>query len=132
MAKQNSTDILKEKIRLLEIRQAEEGKILKAQFDVTVENLKPVNLLKSAAKEFASSDELRVTLLESSVVLTTGFLSKKIMDSTKGGPFIKLLTSLLQLVAPALVSQYSEQIQNFIMGFVDRFLKKPAKEQPEE
>lgn len=132
MAKQNSTDILKEKIRLLEIKQAEEVKVLKAQFDVTVENLKPVNLLKNAAKEFASSDELRVTLLESSVVLATGFLSKKIMDSTKGGPFIKLLTSLLQLVAPALVGQYSEQIQNFIMHYVDRFLKKPDKEQPEK
>jgi hypothetical protein len=126
MAKQKSTEQLKEKIRLLEIRQTEEGKILKEQFNVTVESLKPINLLKDAAKEYASSAELRETVLESSAIVVAGFLSKKIMDSTKGGSLIKLLTSLLQLGTTGLISKYSVQIQDFVLGMVDRLLKKPA------
>jgi hypothetical protein len=124
MAKQNSTKKLKEKIRLLEIRQAEEGKMLKAQFETTVESLKPVNLLKNAALEFSSSAELRETVLESSAIVVAGFVSKKIMDSTKGGPLIKLLTSLLQLGTTGLISKYSVPIQDFVLGLVDRFINK--------
>jgi hypothetical protein len=124
MAKQNSTEQLKEKIRLLEIRQADEGNMLKAQFNVTVESLKPINLLKGAAQEFASSAELRETVFESSAIVVAGFLSKKIMDSTKGGPLIKLLTSLLQLGTTGLIGKYSVQIQDFVLGLVDRFLNK--------
>jgi hypothetical protein len=131
MAKQNSTEILKEQIRLLEIRQAEEGKILKLHFELTVESLKPVNLLKNAAKEFSSSSELRETVLESSAILVAGFISKKIMDSTKGGPLIKLLTSLLQLGATGLIGKYGYQIQDFVMGMVDRLLNRPNEDQPE-
>jgi len=128
MAKHNSTEILKEKIRLLEIRQAEEGQLLKSQFNVTVESLKPINLLKDAAGEFTSSVELRETVLESSAILVAGFISKKIMDSTNGGPLIKLLTSLLQLGTTGLIGKYSVQIQDFILGLVDRLLKQPEKE----
>lgn len=131
MAKQHSTEILKEQIRLLEIRQTEEGKLLKEQFKVTCESLKPVNLLKSAANEFATSSELGKTVLESSAILITGVISKKIMDSTKGGPFMRLLTSLLQLGATGLISQYSTGIQDFVKGLADRLLKKPNEEQPE-
>ena len=131
MARQNSTEILKEHIRLLEIRQAEEGKILKAHFEVTVESLKPVNLLKNAAKEFVSSSELRETVLESSAILVAGFISKKIMDSTKGGPLLRLLSSLLQLGATGLLSKYGYKIQDFAIGLVDRLLKKTNKDQPE-
>jgi len=131
MTKQNSTEILKERISLLEIRQAEEGKMLKAQFAVTVENLKPINLLTNSAKEFASSHELRETVIESSAVLISGLISKKIMDSTNNGPLMKLLTSLLQLGVTGVVSQYSEQIQNFVMGLVDRLLNKTNEQKPE-
>jgi hypothetical protein len=38
MGKQSATDSLKESIRLLEIRQAEEGKLFKEQFKVTNES----------------------------------------------------------------------------------------------
>jgi hypothetical protein len=124
MAKQKSTEQLKEKIRLLEIRQTEEGKMLKAQFDVTVESLKPVNLLKNAAQEFTTSAELRETILESSAIVVAGFISNKLLNLTKGGPLLRLISSLLQLSTTGLINKYSVQIQDFVMGLVDRLLKK--------
>jgi len=131
MAKQNSSELLKEKIRLLEIRQTDEGIALKTQFEVTVEGLKPINLLKNAAKEFATTEELIGTVIESSAILVSGLISKKIMDSTKGGPFVKLLTSLLQLGATGLVGKYNDQIQDFVLGLVDRALNNKKIEQSE-
>jgi len=131
MAKQNSSELLKEKIRLLEIRQTDEGIALKTQFEVTVEGLKPINLLKNAAKEFATTEELIGTVIESSAILVSGLISKKIMDSTKGGPFVKLLTSLLQLGATGLVGKYNDQIQDFVLGLVDRVLNNKKIEQSE-
>jgi|WetSurMetagenome_2_1015567.scaffolds.fasta_scaffold56048_4 hypothetical protein len=122
MAKQNSTEQLKEKIRLLEIRQAEEGKMLRAQFDVTVESLKPVNLLKNAAQEFTSSAELRETILESSAIVVAGFISKKLLNLTKGGPLLRLISSLLQLSTTGLINKYSVQIQDFLLGKLERLL----------
>ena len=116
---------------MLEIRQADEGKMLKAQFNVTVESLKPVNLLKSAAQEFTSSAELRETVLESSAIVVAGLISRKLMNLAKGGPLLRLLSSLLQLGATGLLSKYGYQIQDFAKGLVGRLLKKSSKEQLE-
>lgn len=131
MAKQSSTEALKEQIRLLEIRRTNEGELLKEQFKVTYESLKPINLLKSSAKEFATSTELRETVIESSVILITGFISKKIVDTTKGGHLMKLLIALFQLGATNLVTKYSDQIQDLLMGMVDRLLKTSKEEKTE-
>jgi len=131
MAKQQATDLLKEQIRLLEIRQAEEGKLLKNQFLLTYESLKPINLLKSSASEFASSAELRETILESSAILISGFISKKMMSVSNEGPLMKLLSSLLQLGATNLIIKFSDQIQDFVLGFADRFLNNPKQKSAE-
>lgn len=67
MAKQSAVDSLKESIRLLEIRQAEEGHILKEQFRVTYESLKPANLIKNSLKEITGSAEVKNGLFETIV-----------------------------------------------------------------
>jgi hypothetical protein len=59
MATQTATERLKESIRLLEMKQQEEGKILKEQLRITYESLKPVNLIKSSLKEITSSMEIK-------------------------------------------------------------------------
>ena len=64
MAKQTAVESLKESIRLLEIQQAEEGKILKEQFKATYESLKLVNLDKSSLSELTNSVEIKNNLFE--------------------------------------------------------------------
>ncbi len=131
MATQTSTEILKERIRLLEVRQAEQGEKLKEQFKATAESLKPVNLIKSSLREFSTSKEVVGTVIESVTLLLSGFASKKLIDSSKGGSFIKLLTSLLQLVGSGLLNIYSVKIQEFIVGLISRFSRKPEQETTE-
>jgi hypothetical protein len=131
MATQTSTEVLKERIRLLEIRQAEQGEKLKEQFKATAESLKPVNLIKSSLKEFSTSKEIVGTVIESATLLLTGFASKRLIDSSKGGSFVKLLTSLFQLVGSGLLNVYSVKIQEFIAGLILKFSKEPGPETPE-
>jgi hypothetical protein len=128
MGKQNPTERLKEQIIALEIKQIEKGKILKEQFQITYESLKPINLIKNSAKDFFYSEGLSETIIETSVIVVSGLISKKIMNSTKVGTTMKLLTSLLQLGTTRLISKYSEDVQNLVMGFVDRIMQKPKNE----
>jgi len=130
MAKQHAADSLKESIRLLEIRQAEEGKILKEQFKITYESLKPVNLIKSSLKELTSSAEIKNNLFESLVSILTGYLSKKIMVNSKSNSFMKILGALLQFAVTTVVAKNAESIRNYISRLIDEFFH-PVEEAPE-
>jgi hypothetical protein len=130
MAKQSASDKLKESIRLLEFRQVEEGKILKEQFKLTYESLKPVNLIKSTLKELAGTSELKINLFETIVSILTGYLTKKILIRSKSNIFMKMLGVLLQFGVTNVVANNAESIRNLIANLIDRFLK-PSEEVPE-
>jgi len=130
MVKQTAVESLKESIRLLEIQQAEEGKILKEQFKATYESLKLVNLVKSSLKELTESVEIKNNLFESIVSIVTGYLTKKLMISSTSNPFKKILGVLIQLGITNLVAKNAETIRFFITELIDRFLH-PKEEVPE-
>jgi hypothetical protein len=128
MAKQNAVVSLKESIRLLEIRQAEEGKILKDQFRITYESLKPVNLIKNSLKELANSAEIKNSLLKTIVSLVSGYFTQKLVVSSKSNLFTKLLGVLMQFGVTNLVSKNSEIIRNFISNLIEKYLS-PSEEE---
>ena len=130
MAKQTAVESLKESIRLLEIQQAEEGKILKEQFKITYESLKLVNLVKSSLKELTDSVEIKNSLFESIVSIVTGYLTKKLMINSTSNPFKKILGALIQLGVTNLVAKNAETIRIYITEFIDRVLH-PKEEVPE-
>ena len=132
MAKQTAVESLRESIRLLEIRQAEEGKILKEQFKITYESLKLVNLVKSSLKELTESVEIKNNLFESIVSIVTGYLTKKLMISSSSNPFKKILGALIQLGVTNLVAKNAETIRIYITEFIDRFLHPEEKEEVPE
>lgn len=131
MEKQSAVDSLKESIRLLENRQAEEGIILKKHFEITYESLKPVNLIKNSLKELTGSVEIKNSLFETVVSIITGYLTKKIMVSSKSNPFMKIFGLLLQFGVTTVVAKNVESIRNFILDLVDKFLN-PAIEEVSE
>ena len=131
MAKQNPINSLKESIRLLEIRQAEEGAILKEQFKVTFESLKPFNLIKSSIKDLTSSVEVKNNLFETVVSILTGYLTKKIMVNTKGSPVMKIVGALLQYGVTSLVSKNAEKIRILLGDLIERFFNPLGEEIPE-
>lgn len=131
MAKQSSIDSLKESIRLLEIRQTEEGLALKIQFKETFESLKPVNLIKNTINDLTNSVEIKNSLFETIVSILTGYLTKKMMVSSNSNPFMKILGAILQFGVTSLVAKNAESIRNFISDLIDKFFHTEEEEIPE-
>ncbi|HEY3372899.1 MAG TPA: hypothetical protein VGK10_18765 [Prolixibacteraceae bacterium] len=127
MAQQNAVLALRESIRLLEIRQEEEGKILKDQFRFTFESLKPVNLIKSSMKDLVNSMEIKNSLIETIVSLVSGYLSKKLIVNSKSSILMKIVGIALQFGVTNLVSNNADEVRQFFSNLIDRFTR-PAED----
>ena len=103
---------LKNAIQLLEAEQTAKGILLKEQFQLTFESLKPINILKNTLKEVSSSPLLIDNILGSVVGLATGYLSKKIVVGASGNIFRNILGSMLQFGVTNVVSRHPEGIKS--------------------
>lgn len=113
MKKISPTVQLSEAIKVLEADHAIKGQILKDQFLVTYESLKPINLIKSTLKEIATSPIIGENVLGSIMGLASGYLSKKIVVGGSANPFRKLFGSLLQMGVASTVAKHPEIIRMF-------------------
>jgi len=107
----NSALSLRAAIVELESKQAYEGKLLREQFHIAYNSLKPLNLIKSTFKEAAESDELKDNIINTSVGLTSGYISKKIFVGFSNSPLKKLLGTVLMFGITNLVSKNTEIIK---------------------
>ncbi len=124
MKKQNASDTLNEMIAVLQQQQALELEILKDQFHITYESLKPVNLIKNTIKEVVTLPNLKNNLLNNVIGLTTGFLSKKLIVGATHNPVIKLAGTLLQFAIANVVARNSESIKSTGDVLLHRIFKK--------
>lgn len=131
MKKKNETDTLNETIILLQNKQAEELKLLKEQFHLTYETLKPINLIKSSFHEVTSSPspDIKNNLLNNVIGLTTGYLSKKIIVGASNNPIKKILGALLQFTIANVVSKHSDAIKSVGGNLLHRILKRSSETQ---
>ena len=123
---QNITSIaeLKDAIQLLEVDQNIKGRLLKEQLFLTVESLKPVNLLRNTLKEISTSPYLIDNLSGSAMGLLSGFLSKKIFIGASGNMIRKLIGSVLQFGVTNVVAQNSNIIKSFVQVLFQHFFRK--------
>jgi hypothetical protein len=124
MQKITSSVELKTAILLLEIKRVEEMILLKEQFKITCENLKPVNLIKNKINELITAPDLKDKLLNSALGLVTGYLSKKVVVGATHNPIKQLLGTLLQLGVTSIVSKNPDGIKSAIMYFKNNILSK--------
>lgn len=130
MSKPNATDTLRENIRLLEIRQAEEAIQLKQQFRITYESLKPVNLIKSSLHELVESTEVKNNLFESLLAIISAYLSKTIVNS-KSNIFMKIIRIFAHFGITNLIINNAESIRTYLANFIASFFA-PKEEEEEE
>ena len=91
----DSETSLRSAILKLESKQAEEGKLLKEQFLIAYESVKPVNMILSTFKEIAASRDLKEDLLSASVGLAAGYLAKTAMRGVTRNPLKRLIGSVI-------------------------------------
>jgi len=116
--------VLNETIRLLEIQHTYEEQLLKEQFFVTYELLKPVNLLRSTFREVATSPFLLDNIIGSVVGLATGYLSKKLVIGASGNIIRKFVGFLTQVGVTNSVAQHPETVRSIGQFLLNRFLRK--------
>lgn len=123
----NQTEELNNRIVLLKQKQDFQFNLLRAQFYITYESLKPINLIKGTWKEVMSAPNLKKDLLGSLIGLGTGFLSKKILFGATHNPIKALLGTVLQFGVSNVVSKNSSSIKTFGENLLHRlFSKKPV------
>ena len=126
MQKINSAAALREAIVQLEIAHTEEGKILKQQFHLAYESIKPINLIKNAFKETVESPDLKDNILNTSVGLAAGYVSKLLFVNVSHSPIRKLLGIALQFGITKLVAKNPEAVKSMGKVLLNIIKKKPA------
>jgi len=124
MEKQYTVETLKEAIKALEIKQAEERLLLKEQLLITYENLKPINFLKNIVKDFYSTENYTQDLVEIIAGMTSGFVTKKLIVGKSKNPVLKLVGLAIQFGMTTLVSKKYIAIKESIIHFINRLLEK--------
>lgn len=131
MEKKYTAESLKIEIAELEIRQKEEVNILKEELENTINNFKPVNIVKSLLKEFYSSENVLDELINTAVSVTSGFVTKKIVIGKSKNQLLKLFGLALQFGMTTVIAKKFQVLKENILNLVTRFMgeKKEAEEE---
>jgi hypothetical protein len=96
---------LKNAIQELENEQAVKGKLLKDQFYLTYESFKPAKLLGMTLKEMVVSPHLIDNVIDTTVALASGYLTRKIVVGASSNIIRRILGSVLQIGISNLVTK---------------------------
>jgi hypothetical protein len=120
---------LKNAIQRLKVEQAIDEQLLKEQFYITFESLKPINLLRSTIYDITTSPHLTDSILGTATGLLTGYLSRKIVTIGASGNLIrKLLGTVLQLGVTNVVSQNPDAIKSIGQYIYQHILRRKRNE----
>lgn len=126
MKKSRELQALTESINRLQIQRSHELILLRNQFHLTYDSLKPINLIKHTFKEVSSSAEIKDGMLNNVIGLTTGYFTKAILIGSSANPIKKILGTLLQFTVATLVAQNSDSIKSIGRVVLDKLFKKPV------
>lgn len=127
MGKIQSMSDLEYAIQLLEFKKAEEAQLLKEISYMTYESVKPINIIKNIFKESVEPQNIKDNLVNTSVGLGIGYLSKILFQSVVKVPFKKFLGSALMLSVENLVAKNPEVVGSLASFILNAFSKKSDK-----
>lgn len=113
MKKINHIDALQQSILLLEIKQADEEVMLKEQFMITYDSLKPINIIKRLFDDVTDLSDTKGNLIDTSLSILAGYLSKKIAFGSTKNPIKQILGGLIQTSVTNIVANNSDNIKSF-------------------
>jgi hypothetical protein len=126
MKKNNETEALNELIRVEESKQAYELVLLKEQFHMAQESLKPMNLIKEVLHDVTASPQIKDNLLNNVIGLGTGLLSKKLLMFGAKTPLKNTAGTLVGLAVANLVSNNVGSIKSIGSKLLKGFFKRKA------
>jgi hypothetical protein len=116
---------LQKAVQLLEEEQKEKGLELKAQFQVTYESVKPINLLKDTLQEINAAPAFRDQLIGTAIGFAAGFVAKKIVESASKNQHKEEIAAIVQVSITQLIVSNPDAIR-FVGSFLFGRKKKAA------
>jgi hypothetical protein len=120
----NNQADLKMAILNLERKNAVQKELLIEQFHATHDSLRPVNLIKNIVKDITGSPDLGTNIINSSIGLATGFISKKILIGRSSNFFKKILGNIIELGVANVVAKNSDGLKEKGASFFKNLFKK--------
>ncbi|MBL0137082.1 MAG: hypothetical protein IPP86_00965 [Bacteroidetes bacterium] len=127
----NETDALNKSILLLQNKQEDELVLLKEQFHITYESLKPINIIKTTISKVVESPELKSNIVNNVIGAATGYLSKIVLFGASRNPVTRLMGTLLQFAVTNITTKHGDTIKLAGEKIIQRFMKEkkePKKE----
>jgi hypothetical protein len=121
MKNRNETDSLNELIIQQQKQCDTELNLLREQFHITLESLKPFNLFKTVFHEVTTSPEIQNDLVSNAIGLSTGFISKKLLVDGSHSAIKSVVGTLAQFAIANLVSKHSETIKTIGSNLLKHF-----------
>ena len=132
MGKIQSISELDEAIQMLERKREEEVEMLRVVFYQTYESVKPINMIKNMFKESVEPQNIKDSLVNTSVGLGFGYLSKLLFQGVVRVPFKNMIGSALMLGVENLIAKNPEVVSSLASFFLNTFSKKPKQNIKEE
>jgi len=127
MGKIQSISELDEAIQMLERKREEEVEMLRVVFYQTYESVKPINMIKNMFKESVEPQNIKDSLVNTSVGLGFGYLSKLLFQGVVRVPFKKIFGSALMLGVENLIAKNPEVVSSLASFISNAFSKKSDK-----
>ncbi len=119
----NNAIQLREAIAILKAETEVNKKILIEQFHNTYNSLKPVNIIKSAFAKITSLPVVASQVIDTSIGLGAGVLSKKILVGTSGNIFKKIFGVILELAVAGAVTKNADGIKRQGSELIKKLIK---------
>ena len=107
MKKFNSNVLLDQKIAELTNKRDVELVELKNQYEVVLQSIKPVNIVKQSISSFYNSPEKKLNVLEFATSFLGGYLSKKIVVGHSKNILKNVLGNVLQFGISTVINKFN-------------------------
>jgi hypothetical protein len=114
---------LEHQIAFFESKQRADALALKEQFNITFEQLRPINLIKNTFKDLTARSDFKEGFFNSTIGIGLGFLTKKLLVGSSHNPLKNILATVLQVGITTVAAKNGEGIKTGISKLVSLFKK---------
>lgn len=122
MKSKNPTDSLDEMILFMERKNANDLVMLREQFHVAYESIKPINQIKKLFHQVTTSPEIKNDVVDNALSLGSGFLIKKLFTGGSHGFIRNTLGTVAEFAIANVVSKHSDKIKTVGLNLFQTFI----------
>jgi hypothetical protein len=113
----NSIELLEEKNRHEEI-------MLKQNIQYLLYNLQPATIIKNTLQDITSSSEIKSSIVDIVLGITSGALAKKILVGETHNPISSITGTLVEMIVAKNITQNADKIKTFGLNIIHKFLNR--------